>query len=253
MKTMSSAAPRTPKITWWQRRSNLSLSFLCTGASEGEPVLDVSASKLSLSWDSFSFACDFLQPVDPSSVEWRRTGRDQQTLLMSVRKAQSKPHWRAPFAGGKLPFLAPDWDRWIDEDDDSEPDEPTASAPSKGGNEVANTTAGVAKLAVELPTLSFEPLYAKGGELRQSWVDDWNRMGKAQRMVLPVPQHAPPRPPCPFSYSSIHPSTLPTVPSLSRAPTRRQLLLGDDGFLLEHSDTGLSCPKRKEARGGESM
>ena len=118
--------PDVPTVAWFQRRGELTLVIGCAGA-QGEPALKIGAEELSLSWGSYNLSARFLKPVVEATASWRKSGMK---LELGVRKAATGPHWRALFEGGKRAYVKPDWDRWIEEEDDPEaPASAAASAP----------------------------------------------------------------------------------------------------------------------------
>eukprot|EP00966_Prymnesium_polylepis_P080135 1857146-Prymnesium_polylepis.1 len=168
-------ASQPPRITWWQRKASLSLAFSCPNsgsAPSGEPTLDVDATSVSFAWDAFAFSGTLLKPVDKASAKWERTGSNKQTVQLTVRKAERGPHWRSPFTGPKLPYVAPDWDRWVEEDEEP-PEEPEpAPAPQE-----AATAAGDEPDIADMAALQLE------GDGRDAWEAGWKALSMPQRMV----------------------------------------------------------------------
>ena len=115
-------AKREPTVAWFQRRGQLTLVLTCSSApADPPPTVEVAADELRFSWGpEFEMHVPFLKPVDPSSAEWHTKGVGK--VQISLRKAESGPHWRTPFQG-KRGNVKPDWDRWVEEEDDDEPDE----------------------------------------------------------------------------------------------------------------------------------
>ena len=169
-----------PRISWWQRRSQLFLVISCpnSGAKpDGEPSYDVvDESSVSFAWGSISFTGEFLKPVNKESAKWERTGPTKQSVLLTVRKATSGPHWRSPFTGGKLPFVTPDWDRWIEEDEEP-PEEEEQAAPKEASITEPTLIVDDSVPDLEMAQLSLE------GDGQQAWEADWKAMSLPQRMV----------------------------------------------------------------------
>lgn len=117
-------AKREPTVAWFQRRGQLTLVLTCSNApADPPPTVEVAAEELRFSWGpEFEIHAPFLKPVDPSSVEWHTKGVGK--VQISMRKAESGPHWRTPFQGGKRGNVKPDWDRWVEEEDDEEDEMP---------------------------------------------------------------------------------------------------------------------------------
>ena len=161
--------PDTPTIAWFQRRGELTLVLTCRGA-EGEPTLRICPQELDLSWGSYSFSARFLNPVAEETASWRQSGTK---LELSVRKAASGPHWRALFEGGKRATVKPDWDRWVEEEDDVEPEPPLPA----GAAASAPVGAETAALTEALEALDLGSIDEEGRE------EKWRGLTLPQRML----------------------------------------------------------------------
>ena len=164
----------SPTIAWFQRRGELTLVLTCRGA-EGEPSLEICPQELNLSWGSYSLSARFLNPVEEATASWRKSGTK---LELSVRKVASGPHWRALFEGGKRAYVKPDWDRWI-EDDDDEDDLPTVPASA-----ATSAPADVEKAALDLGSIDLgcQPLDL-GSIDEEPRLDRWRGLTMPQRML----------------------------------------------------------------------
>lgn len=119
----SKRAKQEPAVAWHQRRGQLTLVLTCSNApTDPPPTIEAVAEELRFSWGpEFEMHAPFLKPVDPSSLAWHTKGVGK--VQISLRKAEGGPHWRTPFQGGKRGNVKPDWDRWVEEEEDEEPDE----------------------------------------------------------------------------------------------------------------------------------
>ena len=158
-----------PTITWFQRRGELTLVLTCRGA-EGEPTLEICPQELNLGWGSYSLSARFLNPVAEATASWRQSGTK---LELSVRKAASGPHWRALFEGGKRASVKPDWDRWVEEDDDDDLD-PAVPAGAAASAPVDAETAALAETLEALDLGSID---------EESRLEQWRGLTMPQRML----------------------------------------------------------------------
>ena len=148
--------PLNPGVSWFQRRGQLTLTISCA-AAEGEPALDVSAEELTLTWGVYALRACFLKPVAEGSASWRKVGSAGGKLELVVRKAVCGPHWPAVFTGGKRANVKPDWDRWIEEEEEPEEAPPKAvPAIAAGADAQALADSLEARFVVDLGSLDDE-------------------------------------------------------------------------------------------------
>lgn len=173
---------RSPRMSWYQRRKCLNINFLCSGTS-GEPTTDVSDTDVTLTWGPYGFSGCFHKQVNSASAKWtHRPGLVQ----LSLRKAEGGAHWPSLFKGGKLSFLSPDWDKWIDSDDDDTDNESENNCKQSGISTVGGNVKGsdaTAARAGKLPPPSNMELPPLSTEQLEGWQGAWVGMEMPQRMV----------------------------------------------------------------------
>lgn len=178
--------PKVPSVSWFQRRGQLTLVFSCNGA-QGAPTSVVAAEELKLTWDTYELSARFLKPVAEKTASWRKVGHADKLELV-VRKAASGPHWPAVFEGGKRSNVKPDWDRWVEEDDDPEGPGPLDAKWQQwmeglGGDDTAFPAAsdGAQEKAPDAPSQTAAPL--EGLDLGS--LDDDGRLQQWRSLTMP--------------------------------------------------------------------
>ena len=174
------------RATWWQTRSTLQLAFSMDGAKAEECAVHsvTEESMLQLTWEEgIAFNAKFHQAVLPASAQWKVVGKGKVNL--SIKKgSEARTHWPRPFEH-KLTTIKPNWDRWIDEDDDQEPkvDVSEGSGDSGGGGEDGGVTAATQSAADLLAAMSFDA-EALALDDAKAWLKDWSDRFKSEERML---------------------------------------------------------------------
>jgi len=166
------------RVRWYQSRSTLSLHFsVVADAAVGEASVELTAERLYISWPGAKGAVEFeqafLHPV--VATDSPETKQNPGKLAISLKKAKAAPYWKYPFTCGKVAWVVPEWDRWVDEDDVSDDDEPPNMMALADKMVAAKKTAD--KEAAEAPPeMEVAPL-------AEGWEEAWGGFSSPTRMV----------------------------------------------------------------------
>lgn len=129
---MDSQKTQIPKIKWAQRKDKLFLTIDALNVKD--PKIDIYEDKklkfTGLGENNVNYAFD-LELYDSVNKEESKYVLDARNIFLNIKKTTKGEYWPRLFATkDKLNFLAPDWQLYIDEDEEDE----NSKAP-KHGNE----------------------------------------------------------------------------------------------------------------------
>lgn len=121
--------------TWSQRRRRLLVSVRLAGAVDATspPSVEITEPCVRVTWGTAECTMPLFSTVTTETSTWRQLG--ERLVEITLAKASAGPYWPRLLAlKASITWLQPDWERWIDSDDDSDDgadgDSPhTANAP----------------------------------------------------------------------------------------------------------------------------
>ena len=183
------------RATWYQTKSTLYVSLQFDNVvSDKPPSFTVTAETLEIKFEGdggIAFEAAFSKPIlveDDSGSAFIYKGGGKVDVV-AKKAGASRGHWPRPFQI-KYPWVKPNWDRWIDEDDDNEPDIDVSDAPAAassnddGAGAVPPDSADAMAAAERVRNMGFATESELTLDDEKAWLTtDWPTFKMEERML----------------------------------------------------------------------
>lgn len=119
---MNSTKTQIPKVKWAQRKDKLFITIDAVNVKDPKiDIVDNQTLKFTGKGEenvNFSFELEFYEPVNKEESKYTLESRN---IFLNIKKQTKGPYWpRLTKKTDKLNYLSPDWQLYVDEDEEDE-------------------------------------------------------------------------------------------------------------------------------------